>query len=75
MNWEAVGVMVAVSATVSSFMAYVVSLMIRSAIAEASNKITGELHQLVRSNYVDRAVYESSMEHFRERLNRLEEGA
>jgi hypothetical protein len=73
-NWDALGAMVAVSVAVSSLMAFMVSLMIRSAIAEASNKITNELHQLVRSNYVDRAVYDSEMDHIRERFRRIEEG-
>ncbi len=72
MNWEAVGVMVSISAAVSALMAFVVSLMIRSAIAEATNRIMAELHELIKSDYVRREVYERDLIETRRGIEWLE---
>jgi len=57
MNWEMVSAMCGVSVGVSALMAVFVSLMIRSSIAEATNKITLELHYLIKTEYVRKDVY------------------
>jgi len=61
--------MVSVSVAVSSLMAFVVSLMIRSAIAEATNRITQEMHGMVGKGYVSR----DSFDGLSGRVYRLEE--
>lgn len=66
MNWEAFGVMVSVSVAVTSLMAFVVSLMIRSAIAEAAASIKTELHALLEDKYVRRDVYDRDREEMKQ---------
>lgn len=57
MNWDMIGAMCAVSVAISGLMAVFVSLMIRSAISEATNKITAELHTLLDEKYVRKDIY------------------
>ncbi len=72
MNWDMVAPMVAVSAAVSSLMAFVVSLMIRSAIAEAAASIKTELHGLLEDKYVRRDVYERDREELKQGIAWIE---
>jgi phosphate/sulfate permease len=65
MSWDTAGTMVAISVAISTLMGFVVSLMIRSAIAEATNKLTDELHALVNNNYVRKDVYERDLKETR----------
>ena len=71
MSWDAVGSMVTVSVAVSTLMAFMVSLMIKSAIAEATNRITYELHNVVSTQYVRREVYDLELKELRAALNGL----
>jgi phosphate/sulfate permease len=65
MNWEGAGTMVAISVAISTLMGFVFSLMIRSAIAEATSKLTAELHALVSNTYVRKDVYERDLKETR----------
>lgn len=68
-----VGTMVTVSVAVSSLMAFVVSLMIRSAIAEATATIKNELHGLLEDKYVRRDVYDRDHEEIKRGMIWMEE--
>ena len=75
MNWDVAGVMVAISGLVSTGMGFVFSLMIRSAIAEAVNKLTHELHALVSENYVRKDVYDRDQREMRAAIKWVAEEA
>lgn len=71
MNWELASQMVAISAAVSAGMVFVVSLMIREALAQATSRITKDLHELLDEKYVLKEVYRRDMREIREGMKYL----
>ncbi|MEB3210066.1 MAG: hypothetical protein VKL39_01870 [Leptolyngbyaceae bacterium] len=65
MNWEAVGVMVAISVAVSSAMIFVVQLMMRATLSEATSRLTKELHDLLNARFVTKDVYDRDLKELR----------
>lgn len=73
MDMNTIAAMVSVSVGISSIMGFVVSLMIRASISEATNAITHELHKLISSDYVRKDLYEMEVKEIRQTLKWLAE--
>lgn len=72
MDWAMVAAMVGVSTAVSTLMAFVVSLMIRASISDATHAITRELHSLLNERYVLKEVHEKDIAEVKEGISWLE---
>ncbi len=71
LDWGMIGAMCAVSVGISGLISLFVSLMIRNAILEASNKITAEIHSVLSSHYVRRDIYDLEIKEIRSTLEWL----
>jgi hypothetical protein len=72
MDWGMIAAMIAVSTAVSSLMGFVVSLMIRASISEASNLITRELHSLLSERYVLKEMHVKEIQELKDGIEWLE---
>ena len=61
MSLEQVGEMVGIAALVSSASIFVVGLMIRASITEATAKLAGEIHGVLEGRYVSKEVHERDL--------------
>jgi len=71
MDWSMIAAMIAVSTAVSSLMGFIVSLMIRASIGEATNAITRELHGLLNERYVLKELHQKDISELKDGIEWL----